>query len=298
MARKKRHARSAGTAAEQAGGGRAAGGRRDSARARGGGRGPTRAEAAIHCPAGHVVVWGRHAAEAVLANPARRIKAMYLAEDAAEWFGGLAPATPLPEPVPVDKARLGEGLESLSAGREKAVHQGVALVAEKLEPPTLGGFLEGDMGERPVLVLLDQVADGRNIGAIMRSARAFGAAALVATERNCPPESALMLRAASGAAEHVPLLRIVNLARAMEMLKDHGFVLAAMTADGDASIERLAGEDRLGIVMGAEGRGLRRLTLERADLRVRIPIVEAAESLNVSAAAAVALFAARGVRKD
>ena len=252
----------------------------------------------IDCPEGCVLVWGRHAVEAVVANPARRVAAVHLADDAAGWFGGLAPATPLPEPVRTDAARLGGALSALSAGREKAVHQGVALVAEALEPPSLEEFLDGDLGERPVVVLLDQVTDGRNVGAIMRSARAFGAAALVATNRNCPPESALMLRAASGAAEHVPLIRVVNLARTMERLKDRGFTLAAMTASGGSPIEALAGEDRLGIVMGAEGGGLRRLTLEHADLHVRIPIDRQAESLNVSTAAAVALFAARRGRGD
>ena len=240
-----------------------------------------------------MVVWGRHAAEAVLANPARRVTGLYLTDEAADWFRGLKPATALPEPVRVDRAGLGDALEAMSAGREKAVHQGVALVAGMLEPPSLEEFLATDIGTRPIVILLDQVTDGRNIGAIMRSARAFGAAAIVATDRNSPPESALMLRAASGAAEHIPLIRVVNLARAMEALKDGGFTLAAMTAGGSAPIEVLAREDRLGIVMGAEGKGLRRLTLEHADLHVGIPIDGAAESLNVSAAAAVALFAAR-----
>ena len=237
--------------------------------------------------------WGWHAAEAVIANPARRLAALYLTEEAAAWFRGLAKTASLPEPVRVDRAKLGDALSAMLAGGEKAVHQGVALVAGMLEPPSLEEFLDGDLGERPVLVLLDQVTDARNIGAIMRSARAFGAAAVITTGRNCPPEGALMLRAASGAAEHVPLIRVVNLARAMERLRDAGFTLAAMTAGGNAPIEALAAERRLGIVMGAEGAGLRRLTLERADLHARIPIDAAADSLNVSAAAAVALFAAR-----
>lgn len=241
----------------------------------------------IRCPEGSVLVWGRHAAEAVLANPARRISAIHLAREAAEWFRSIRPACALPEPVLTDKAALSTALE----GDDKAVHQGIVMVARMLEPPALEDWL-AELPQRPVAILLDQVTDGRNIGAIMRSARAFGASALITTSRHAPPESAVMLRTASGAAEHIPLLRIVNLARGMEMLQDHGFTLAAMTARGDTPIDRLADHDRLGIIMGAEGKGLRRLTEERADLRVRIPIDDAAESLNVSAATAVALYAA------
>ena len=103
----------------------------------------------------------------------------------------------------------------------------------------------------------------------------------------------MMLRTASGAAEHIPLIRVVNLARGIEKLQDHGFMIAGMTAAGETPIRSLAEHDRLGIVMGAEGKGLRRLTEEHADLLVRIPIDDEAESLNVSNAAAVALFAAQ-----
>ena len=239
-----------------------------------------------------VLIWGRHAAEAVLANPQRKLTAIYLTEDAAAWLATKAQRATLPEVQMMDRATLDQALAASISGDEKIVHQGIVLVARPLTPPHLDDWLNSDLPPRPVVILLDQITDSRNIGAIMRSARAFGAAAMITTDRNCPDENAIMLRAASGAAEQIPLIRVTNLARAMETLQDHGFTLAAMTADGDAPISRLAEEDRLGIVMGAEGKGLRRLTLERSDCHVSIDINPEAESLNVSTAAAIGLFAA------
>lgn len=238
------------------------------------------------------MIWGRHAAEAVLANPDRNIISLYLSPDAADWLSQQTPAITLPKPVIMDRLSLDQALASTLPGEEKTVHQGIVIVAKPLVSPILEDFLDAPMGERPVVILLDQITDSRNIGAIMRSARAFGAAAMITTDRNCPQENAIMLRAASGAAEYIPLIRVTNLARAMETLQDHGFVLAAMTAEGDTPLTRLAEEDRLGLVMGAEGKGLRRLTLEHSDCHVSIDIDPEAESLNVSTAAAIGLYAA------
>lgn len=246
----------------------------------------------IRLPRGAVLIWGRHAAEAVLANSARRISALYLTEEGAQWLAEQHHQHDLPAPVIMDRAELDHALAVTLDGDEKTVHQGVVLVAQPLAAPGLEEWLETPLENRPVVILLDQITDSRNIGAIMRSARAFGAQAMITTDRHCPEENAIMLRAASGAAEHIPLIRVTNLARAMETLKDHGFTLAAMTADGNSSITQLAEEDRLGLVMGAEGKGLRRLTLENSDLLVSIDIDPAAESLNVSTAAAIGLFAA------
>lgn len=193
----------------------------------------------------------------------------------------------------MDRNDLSQALEWHLPGDEKAVHQGVVLVAKMLEAPALEDWLASALPDPCIILLLDQVTDSRNIGAIMRSARAFGAAAIITTDRNSPEENPAMLRTASGAAEHIPLIRVVNLARGMETLQNHGFTLAGMTASGTTPLEALAAEEKIGIIMGAEGKGLRRLTEERADWLVRIPIDNSAESLNVSAAAAVALFAAR-----
>lgn len=241
----------------------------------------------IPCPRGKVMIWGRHAAEAALRNPKRRVSAIYLDASMDNWFSSLNLDPSLPKPVRVEKAVMAASLE----GDDKAVHQGVIVIASPLNAPHLDAWLEGDLPERPLVLLLDQITDTRNIGAIMRSARAFRAAAIITTDRHCPEENATMLRAASGAAEHIPLIRVTNLSQAMEKLKDHGFTLAGLTAHGSTPIQSLAAEPKLGLVLGAEGKGLRRLTAERADMLVRIPIDDEAESLNVSNAAAVALFA-------
>ena len=260
-----------------------------------------RSGSALQCPKGKIMIWGRHATVAALANPLRKIEGVYLSHDAAKWFSTLKHASSLPVPVVMEKPMLTRALSPhLPGGEDKAVHQGIVIIAAPLEPPALEEWLEewleAELPARPLVVLLDQITDGRNIGAMMRSAWAFGASAVIATEHHSPLEGSTILRAASGAAEHIPLIRVVNLARAMETLQGHGFTLAGMAVEGDADIDVLAHEERLGIVMGAEGKGLRRLTRERADMLVRIPIEAGAGSLNVSVATAVALFAAGRTR--
>ena len=256
-----------------------------------------RSASALQCPKGKIMIWGRHATVAALANPLRKIEGVYLSHDAAKWFSTLKHASSLPAPVVMEKPMLTRALSPhLPGGEDKAVHQGIVIIAAPLEPPALEEWLEAELPPRPLVVLLDQITDGRNIGAMMRSAWAFGASAVIATEHHSPLEGSNILRAASGAAEHIPLIRVVNLARAMETLQGHGFTLAGMAVEGDADIDALAHEERLGIVMGAEGKGLRRLTRERADMLVRIPIEAGAGSLNVSVATAVALFAAGRTR--
>ena len=189
-----------------------------------------------------------------------------------------------------DKRRL----DAIEGGTgEKAVHQGMAVAVWPLEPPALDDLLAVH-ANRPVrLICLDQLSDPRNVGAIMRSALALGAAAIITTHRNAPEESGALARAAAGALERLPLVRVVNLARAMEQLQDAGISVAGLAADGDSDVASLATEDRLAIVMGAEGSGLRHNTRRHCDRLVRIDIAPDSESLNVSIAAAIALYAAR-----
>ena len=237
------------------------------------------------------MIWGRHAVGEALKNPSRRFLSLYAAPEMKDWLTDLLPSQDL-KIITMDKVVMSDALQAFSRD-EHIVHQGIVAIARPLDQPSLDDWLEAITSPRPLVLLLDQITDARNIGAIMRSARAFKACAIIATDRHCPEENGAMLRTASGAMDHLPLIRVVNLARAMEKLQDHGFILAGMTARGDTPLPHLAEHDRLGIILGAEGKGLRRLTEDHADLLVRIPIDDEAESLNVSNAAAVELYAAQ-----
>ena len=261
-------------------------------------------------------IWGRHAVFAALANPDRRIQQLYVAADSAESLeteiGHLdrQRQSDIPTPQMIERARL----DGIGGAGEKAVHQGMAAAVWPLDPPHLDDFLAGLAASQDIpanpdsaspdsaspvrLLLLDQLSDPRNVGAIMRSARAFGVAGLITTFRNAADENGVLARTASGALDHVPLIRVVNLARAIEQLQDHGFLVAGLAGEGDVEVGALAAHQRLAIMLGAEGSGLRRLSRDHCDMLVRININDDAESLNVSNAAAIALYAASLYQAD
>jgi len=232
-------------------------------------------------PAGTIWLYGHHAIAAALANPSRRLRRLLLTEEAE---AALAALVPQPWPLAVDRtdrARLDHLL-----GRE-AVHQGAALLADPLAPPSLAQMLERP---GPVLVL-DQVTDPRNVGAILRCAAAFGAAGVITQERNAPEETGSLAKAASGALETVPLLRAVNVARTLVALKAADRWVVGLDAGGPTPLSgpAFAGR-RVALVLGAEGSGLRRLTRETCDELAGLATEGAMASLNVAAAAAVALY--------
>ena len=237
-------------------------------------------------PAG---VWlhGLHPVAAALLNPARRLRRLLLTEEAEAALAARLPAGGQPwrlQPERADRARFHAFLH------EDAVHQGAALLADPLPPVPLDRALAH--GDGPALVL-DQVTDPRNVGAILRSAAAFGAAALVLQDRHAPPETGTLARAASGALEVVPVVREVNLARALRELKEAGLWVVGLDAAAPVTLAQVAQGlhgRRVALVLGAEGEGLRRLTRETCDEVARLPIAPEVESLNVSAAAAVALY--------
>ncbi|MCR0981447.1 TrmH family RNA methyltransferase [Roseomonas populi] len=233
---------------------------------------------------------GLHAVAAALLNPRRRLRRLLLTADAEAALkerlpeGTFAARKLQPERVE-DRARFHTFLP------EDSVHQGAALLAEPLPQVALDDALKASDG--PVL-LLDQVTDPRNVGAILRAAAAFGAAAVVVQDRHAPPETGALARAASGALEIVPMVREVNLSRAIRHLQDGGaWVLGLAGEAGRTLAEAKPTDRRVGLVLGAEGGGLRRLQRETCDELVRLPITEAMESLNVASAAAVALYELR-----
>ena len=167
-----------------------------------------------------------------------------------------------------------------------AVHQGIAVLADPLPEQDLA-----DLADASLVVVLDQVTDPHNVGAILRSAAAFGAAALILTERHGPADSGVMAKSASGGLEHVALVRVKNLARALSNLGDMGFLRLGLDSGHTERIESVPKHDKFAIVLGAEGKGMRRLTREHCDLLVSLDMPGAIKSLNVSNAAALALYA-------
>ncbi len=179
-----------------------------------------------------------------------------------------------------------EMAQRLPAG---AVHQGIAALVAPLEDAVLEDVL-ARCGEQALVLALDQVTDPHNVGAILRSAAAFGAAGVIVTERHAPADTGVLAKAASGGLEIVPLVRAVNLARALEQLKEAGFWIYGFDERGEVPITSLDLGGRVCFVLGAEGEGLRRLTAEKCDRLATIPTNNALAALNVSNAAAVAAY--------
>ena len=172
-----------------------------------------------------------------------------------------------------------------------APHQGVVIEAEPLEGAWLDGVLNG-AEERAILLVLDQVTDPHNVGAILRSVAAFGAVAIVTQDRHSPPESGVIAKAASGALERVPWVRVVNLARALEEIGEAGFWRIGLAGDADAELKDALGPNRIALVLASDCAFFWQISRELCVALARLPITDAFESLNVSNAAAVALYAA------
>jgi 23S rRNA (guanosine2251-2'-O)-methyltransferase len=230
---------------------------------------------------GHQPIWlyGRHPVLAALANPDRKIEKILATKDVADrhasTFGNRVQI--------VSREELAQRLPP------GAVHQGLAALVAPLEEPSLEDIL-ARCGEDALVLALDQVTDPHNVGAILRSAAAFGVTGLIVTERNAPADTGVLAKSASGALEIVPLVRAVNLARVLDQLKEAGFWLYGLDERGDTAIGALDLRGRVCIVLGAEGEGLRRLTAEKCDRLVTIPTKAALAALNVSNAAAVAAY--------
>ncbi len=224
--------------------------------------------------------WGRHAVLAALANPGRSVRQIWATREAAA-------ALTLPGGVPVtfsDVADLGRLVPA------DAPHQGIVAEVEPLDDVWLGDLLDRAESGRALLVL-DQVTDPHNVGAILRSAAAFDALGIVTQDRHAPPEGGALARAASGALEVVPWVRVVNLARALDEVAEAEFWRIGLAGEAGTTLDGALGSPRVALVLGAEGEGMRQNTAAHCDQLARLPISGKVESLNVSNAAAVALYA-------
>ncbi len=237
--------------------------------------------------AGAEWLWGRHAVEAALVNPRRTgVRRLLSAPGKATHLERAFGARGLRVEY-IDGHEIGR---KLPAG---AVHQGLALLSDPLEPVSLEALCETAEG---LLVVLDQVADPQNVGAIFRSAAAFGARGLILQDRHAPPLSGALAKAAAGAVDRVDCARVVNLSRALETLAERGWRTVGLAGEAETPLEAVFDGGPTVLVLGSEGEGLRRLVSEHCDLLASIPMPGGFESLNVSTAAAIAFYEAARAR--
>lgn len=229
-------------------------------------------------------LYGRHAVAAALANPDRRVRRVLATKNAADWLAQAG--VNKSETARIEDARPDAIDRALPSG---AVHQGLAAEVFDLPRARLKeACTPAEMG-RPVLVL-DQITDPQNIGAIFRAAAAFQARAVIVQERRTPPLAGALAKAAAGAIETVPCVKVVNIARSLEALSDLGYLTAGLSGEAGTDISDLDTSRPVALVMGAEGSGLRELVAATCQVKTRIPIASAMESLNVATAAAISLY--------
>ncbi len=243
-----------------------------------GGRGSGRATK------GAVRLWGRHAVIAAMENPNRSINRIWTTHEMMDELRGEGI-----EPAPDVRVEFAQNTDLARLVARDAPHQNIVIECEPLPELFLKDVLEGDPAA-PV-VMLDQVTDPHNVGAIMRSAAAFGAACIVTQDRHAPPESGVLARSASGALETLPWVRVVNLARALDELAEAGYWRIGLDGDGEVTLAEALPTGPVALVLGAEGDGLRHNIGQHCDQIARLPISSTVESLNVSNAAAISLYA-------
>lgn len=231
-------------------------------------------------------LYGLHAVQAALANPRRKLGRAVLTPRAIETLG-----SQLLSRVRVETQDPGAIDRLLPPG---AVHQGAALEAWPLKSRDLDEILaEPNAAGHKLVLVLDQLSDPHNVGAILRTAAAFGVTAVIVQDRNAPPQSGALAKAASGALDMVPYVEVVNIARTLDVLAERGFWRIALTGDGDQSLSEAVPQGDVVLVLGSEGAGIRRLVREHCEVSAFIPISRDVESLNVSNAAAIALYELR-----
>jgi 23S rRNA (guanosine2251-2'-O)-methyltransferase len=229
-------------------------------------------------PDGPVILYGWHTVAAALANPGRQILKLFLTENAARRLADENIATRVPpeivRPSEIDH-RLGPD----------AVHQGLLAEVDALDSPDID-----TLPETGIVLVLDQITDPHNVGAILRSAAAFAVKAIVTTARHSPEATGVLAKSASGALELVPMVTVQNLARALNELNDRGFMTVGLDSEGSEDLGAVALQQPLALVLGAEGKGLRQLTRETCSVVARLDMPGEIKSLNVSNAAVLALY--------
>lgn len=232
-------------------------------------------------------LFGIHAVREAWKNPSRFVHALYITEGALKEFeADLNTSAKRPAPTIVSKEDLDR------AFAPGTVHQGIALSCQPLEEVSLIDIIiKGESKPKSVIVMLDQVTDPHNIGAILRSSCAFGADGVVMQSRHAPESTGILAKTACGAVEHIPVAYETNLSRALEKLKEHHYTVIGLDEHSPKTFSDLYSYDRIVIVLGAEGPGIRRLIREHCDVLVTLPTKPPIASLNVSNAAAVALYA-------
>jgi 23S rRNA (guanosine2251-2'-O)-methyltransferase len=229
-------------------------------------------------------LYGRHAVAAALQNPARKIRRLAATKNAHDWLCETLPGD-LFHRLEIEDLRPDAIDKILPAG---SVHQGIALFTDPLERARLRDVCKVD-APGPVIIL-DQITDTQNIGAIFRNGAAFGAQAVIFQDRRTPPLSGALAKAAVGALDIVPAVSVVNIARALEALNEMGFRTVGLAGETDQTLADIPRDRPIALVMGAEGAGLRKLVRETCSEIARIPISETMESLNVSSATAISLY--------
>lgn len=225
-------------------------------------------------------LYGRHAVKAALDNKNRKIRRFIATQNAASDFGSL------PQKIRVEIVDAKSF--DIILGKD-VVHQGVAIEVDPLQKLDIEDYLEIEK-KHDVLMVLDQITDPHNVGAILRSAAAFNFGAVIMTKDNSPPETTALAKSASGALEIVPVIHVTNLAETLKTLKKNGYWCIGLDGNAKEKIDTALKFEKAAIVMGAEDKGLRRLTRETCDVLVSLPISNKMESLNVSNAAAIAMY--------
>ncbi|MDR1693929.1 MAG: 23S rRNA (guanosine(2251)-2'-O)-methyltransferase RlmB [Lactobacillaceae bacterium] len=229
-----------------------------------------------------LIIYGRHAVMAALLNPKRQINKLLVTK---ENFNEVKDKAPQNFINIVDRKEIEKLLP------QDAVHQGFAAYAKELESIAVEDIIKLAEGrERCHILVLDQVTDPQNIGAIIRSCAAFGTLALIVQDKNSPSETGAMAKASVGAIETLPICRATNLSRTIQQLQEAGFWAIGMDGSADTTIDKISKAGKNIIVMGSEGKGMRRLVEENCDIIVKLQISNKVESLNVSTAAAIALY--------